>query len=143
MNLYKNIIIIILALVCLGLFIENKNNSAELSHLKNNLDKFEIEFANWDSGETLFMMRGIQGYDIGFGLTDTGRVFWHKIGRNSGYSTEPGVCSDTPVTKYAFRPSGCFIQSEQFTRFNQPLEHGSHKPACILYDLVNVDREML
>ena len=49
MNLYKNIIIIILALVCLGLFIENKNNSAELSHLKNNLDKFEIEFANWDS----------------------------------------------------------------------------------------------
>lgn len=152
MNSSKNIIIIILACFCLFLLIKDHNRATEFSKLKNNLDKFEISFANWDTGETLFWMLGIPGYDIGFALSNDGHVFWHHIGRvhtiDLGFGnivdlTEPGVCSDTPAPKYAARPAGCFHQGERVDMRTNAFHYGAAKPACILYDLVNVDRHRL
>jgi hypothetical protein len=137
----KNLVIIILSLVCLLLFGANLENSSKLYKLNKNLDKFEIEFGNWDTGETVFRMRGIPGYDISFALSNEGRVFWHRIGRVDDWHVDPGVCSDTPVRKYAYRPSDCLEQTAMF-RFG--VKDGmSDRPAYILYDLVNVDRHML
>ena len=73
---------------------------------------------NWENGEKLLFIDGIQDYIIGFAIDNNNQLFWHHVTRlyDAGPSNSIaalGVCKNG---KYAARPAGCFNKNEYFEK---------------------------
>ena len=111
----KNLIIIALSIFCLFLGNELIKNKSELESVNSRLEAFGLHLAEWDSGEKLLFIHGIEDYSFGFAIDSNGKLFWNQISRNipvkrTPFHNEPmslsalGSCKNG---KLAARPGDC------------------------------------
>lgn len=114
----KNTIIFFLTCMCICLFITNIYTKNELDTVNANMNSFKMRVVNWENGEKLLFIDGIQDYIIGFAIDNNNQLFWHHVTRlyDAGPSNSIaalGVCKNG---KYAARPAGCFNKNEYFEK---------------------------